>query len=98
MFYENNTQEAWRDAKFLGGLDELEAARPKVKPRIYQLYSVFSRLRRDADDMKPIKSDQIFNACAVLNYEQDKAVQVIQAADDYYLKLCADKIKRMNQK
>ena len=98
MFYENNTREAWLDAKALGGLDELEANRPKVKPRIYQLYSVFNRLRREADEMKPIKSDAIFNAAAVLNYEQDKAVKVIQAADDHYLKMCADKIKRMNQK
>jgi len=80
----------------LGGLDDLESARPKVKPRIYQLYSIFNRLRRDADDMKPIKSDVIFNAAAVLNYEQDKAVRVIQSADDHYLKMCADKIKRMN--
>jgi hypothetical protein len=82
----------------LGGLDDLEAQRPKVKPRIYQLYSIFNRLRRDADEMKPIKADAIFQASAVLNYEQDKAVRVVQAADDHYLKMCADKIKRMNQK
>ena len=98
MFHENNTRETWIDAKFLGGLDDLEAARPKVKPRIYQLYGIFSSLRRDAEDMKPIKSDAVYQAAAVLNYEQDKAVKVIQAADDHYLKLCADKIKRMNQK
>lgn len=96
MFFENNTHEAWRDAKQLGGLEELEAARPKVKPRIYAMYNLFSKLRREADELKPIRAALILDDVTVLSYEPDKALAVIQAADDHYLKLCADKIKRMN--
>lgn len=96
MFYGNNTREVWRDAKLLGGLDELEFHRPKVKHRIYNIYNVFSRLRRDTEDGKPIKYNDIIQSIDVVNYEPDKAAEVIQAADDHYLKLCAEKFKRMN--
>ncbi len=96
MFFENNTRETWLDAKYLGGLDELEANRPKVKKRIYDLYNCFASCLRDADEMRPIKSDAILKAVSVLNYEPDKAVKVIQSADDHYRKLYAEKLKRMN--
>ncbi len=95
MFNENNTHETWRDAKKLGALDKLEAARPKVKPLIYEFYSAFSALRREAEDMKYIRRADIEKAVETIYYEQDKAVEIIQKADDYYLSLCAAKTKRM---
>ncbi len=98
MFYDNNTQEAWNDAKDLGGLDELEAVRPKVKKRVWRIYNVFSELRRETPHQEKIKRKYIEKAAKILDYEIDKAIEVIQAADDYYSKLCTDKIKRMNQK
>lgn len=98
MFHENNTHETWKDAKKLGALDQLEAARPKVKPLIYAFYDAFSSLRREAEDMKILKRCDIEKAIETIYYEQDKAVEIIQKADDYYLKLCAAKIKRMAAK
>jgi hypothetical protein len=98
VFYENNTQEAWIDAKDLGGLDELESMRPKATNQVMELYRIFSMLRRECIDMNRIKSADIETLAKSINYEPDKAIIVIQAADDHFLKLCADKIKRMNQK
>lgn len=98
MFYDNNTQETWNDAKYLGGLEELEAARPKSNKRVWQLYNLFSELRRETAENCKIKKAEIEQSAKALEYETDKAVQVIRSADDHYFKLCADKIKRMNQK
>jgi hypothetical protein len=98
VFYENNTYETWRDAKDLGGLDELEANRPKVKPIVSQMYSLFSELRRETPEKEKIKRKDIEKAVNVLNYEIDKAIEVIQAADDYYMKLVFEKLKRMAAK
>jgi len=98
VFNENNTYETWKDAKKLGALDKLEAARPKVKALIYEFYNEFNSLRREAEDMKILKRCDIERAIETIYYEQDKAVEIIQKADDYYLKLCAAKIKRMNAK
>jgi hypothetical protein len=98
VFFENSTREAWMDAKALGGLDELEASKPKVSDNVWSLYSVYSQCRRDAEGMNRIKYDDFYAKASVLRYETDMAVSVLQAADDHYLKLCADKLKRMNQK
>ena len=97
VFFENNTHAVWLDAKSLGGLDELEAARPKPRPIVSVLYSVFSQLRREAEDLKYIKKKDILDAVTGISYEPDLAVKVIQAADDFYLSLCVKKMKRMNK-
>lgn len=99
MFYENNTRETWQDAKDLGGLDELEAGRPVAKPVVWALYGVYSDSRREGDELKPIKAAVFEKACKnALSYETDLAVKVLQSADDHYLKLCVEKIKRTKAK
>lgn len=86
----------WRDAKKLGYLEQFEASRPVVKPVIYALYDAFSSLRREAKEMKYIKRKEIEKAVESIYYEQDKAIEIIQKADNHYLALCAAKLKRMN--
>lgn len=61
---------------------------------MWALYDVYSQCLRESEHMKPIKAALLYEAAGVLNYERDKAVKVLQSADDHYLKLCADKIKR----
>lgn len=98
MFYERNTQEYWLDAKDLGGLDEWEKEQPKVKQIVWELYNAFSILRAEASEKQIIKRLDIENQVKNLNYETDKAVFVIKEADAHYLKLWAEKIRRMNKK
>jgi len=98
VFYEQNTQETWRDAKDLGAIDELLAAEPKPPARIYEMYNALMMLRRDVEAGARVKTKDLYEAAALIEYETDKAVQVMQAADDYFLQLCAEKIKRLQKK
>jgi len=78
----------------LGGLDRYYENEPKVKPRVTALYNAFISCRRDAKENRPIKLKHLYKAAEVLDYEQDMAVMVMQAADNHYLKLCIEKMKR----
>lgn len=98
MFYENNTHEAWCDAKALGCLDELIKAEPKPPARVYAMYNALMVLRRDTEAEHRVPYKDLYEAARFIDYEQDKAVQVMQAADDHFLHLCAEKIKRLNKK
>lgn len=98
MFYENNTHEAWCDAKALGCLDELMAGEPNPPARIYAMYNTLMRLRRDVSAEHRVPQKELYEAARLIDYEPDKAVQVMQAADDNFLHLCAEKIKRLNKK
>lgn len=76
----------------------MEAHRPQPKHRVWALYEVFSACIRETKHMTPVKASVFSKAAAVLNYENDIAVKLLQSADDFYLKLCAEKTKRMQAK
>lgn len=65
---------------------------------MWELYNAFSILRAEAVEKQIIKREEIEKEVANLNYEKDKAVFVIKEADAHYLKLWAEKIRRMNKK
>jgi hypothetical protein len=98
VFTENNTHEAYLDALYLGGLAELEALRPNVKPVIYQFYKAFGYARRETAGGEVVPEGVWLKLCKTLPYEIDKAVEVLQSADDFYLSLCAEKLKKAAKK
>ena len=98
MFEENNTHETWRAAKKMGILDQLEAARPKGRQVVFELYAIWQDLRLEAEELRRIKRADILPAVQHVYYEQDYAVRVIQAADSHYLKLYSEKLKKAQAK
>lgn len=98
VFEENNTHETWRAAKKMGILDQLEAARPKGRQVVFELYAIWQDLRLEAEELRRIKRADIVPAVQHVYYEQDYAVRVIQAADSHYLKLYSEKLKKAQAK
>lgn len=82
----------------MGYLEEHEESTPKPKRAIvWQLYGIYLDCRREGKELERIKAKTFYKAAEHLNYETDKAVKVLQSADDHYLKLYADKLKRAHK-
>lgn len=60
------------------------------------LLHCYYKARRDAKSGEKVTAKEFEQALFASSYETDIAVTILQKLDDYYLKLCADKLRKKN--
>lgn len=62
------------------------------------MLSAYWRARREADQDKRIRRDDLLHELAPIDYDTENGLSVLQSLDDFYLSLHFERIKRATQK
>lgn len=71
--------------------------KPKLDPVNEKIFYTFYDLRREVEPGKRIKAVDIKEAISSLPIEEDYGLLILQAVDDFYLELYANRLKALQK-